>query len=869
VIGGGPAGMAAALAAAEAGAQVTLVDEQPSLGGQIYKQPPSGFEPMGQARQGARHRRGGRMIAATARSEIEVLKDTTAWAIWGREAFLCRNDCEVRRILATVIIIASGAYDRPVAFPGWTLPGVMTAGGAQSLVKGSSVAPGRRILMAGSGPLSLLFAAELKHRGANVIMLTEACRRPSLAAILSLSRAGLGNLPSLAEGLKYLSALRMQRVAVRWSTMVCRAEGSSRVERAVVMRVDADWRPVPATEEALDVDTICLGYGLCPSNELTRLCGCAHDYDEQRGGWVARRDAWMRSSVPGILVAGDCAGISGVATAIQEGCVAGLAAALDTGHLTPERAFALARSARAELRRQREFRAALDALYRVGSGVYDLADDSTVICRCEEVTRGEIRDALGRFPADTQGVRTCTRAGMGLCQGRMCGHQVAAEVARFSRVPIGSVAPYSVRPPVKPLPVAAVAAEMPEHRRPIIELQPGRGTEGTPSPPSPRARPAEADVAIIGGGLLGCALAFKLAKAGVDAILLERGELNREASGTNGGSLHIQLLRPPSLDESWLEKFRPLVRLHADSATAWQRLEAEAGIRAGVRMHGGLLIAETPDQVRMLRKKVAIERAEGLETTLISGAEARGMCPVLSEAVIAADYCADDGVANALLVAPALADRATEYGARIAPQHEVLAITVLGARDFLLHTARGQVHARRVVVAAGGWTGRVAKMVGVTLPIGPDILSMSVTEAQRAELDFLIQHAGRRLTLKQTESGTYIIGGGWPGEYVRSENRKVPSPESIAGNVWVAASIIPRIARLRVIRTWAGLGANTPDWAPIVGECPQVPGFHVLFAGLGFTLGLTCAQLVADLLTQPNGADRGALTAFAPGRHAG
>lgn len=387
--------------------------------------------------------------------------------------------------------------------------------------------------------------------------------------------------------------------------------------------------------------------------------------------------------------------------------------------------------------------------------------------------------------------------------------------------------------------------------------------------PAPQARLAEADVAIIGGGLLGCALAFKLGQAGVDAVLLDRGELNREASGTNAGSLHIQLLRPPDMDEAWLENFRPLVRLHAESGKAWRRLEAEAGISVGVRMHGGLLVAETSDQLRMLQKKVAIERAEGLETTLIDGAEARAMCPLLSDSVIAADYCADDGIANSLLVAPALAHRAAERGVRVAPHHEVLAIEVLGARDFLLQTTNGHMHARRVVVAAGPWTGRVAKMVGVNLPIGPNILGMHVTEAQPLELDLLIQHAGHRLTLKQTSSGTYIIGGGWPGKYVPSENRKVTSFDSLAGNMWVATSVVPRLARLRVIRTWAGLGSNTPDWRPIIGECPQVPGFHVLFAGLGFTLGLTCAQLMADLLTQSYASSSSALSAFAPSRHAG
>jgi len=471
VVGGGPAGMAAALAAAQAGAHVILVDERPALGGQVYKQSSPAFNVAHAAGRGGHHRRAEQLIAAVADSAVVTLTDTVVWAIWGREAFVCRQDREVRRILAGAIVIAPGAYDRPVPFPGWTLPGVITAGGAHSLVKVFRVAPGRRILMAGSGPLSLSFAAELKHHGANVIMLTEACRRPTAASVLRLLCASPGNTSSLAEGLKYLWSLRRQRVPVRWSTMISRAEGDGKVERAVITRVDQDWRPLPGSEDVVDVDAICLGYGLFPSNELTRLCGCAHHYDEQRGGMIAWHDDWMRSSVPGILVAGDGAGVSGVATAIEQGRVAGLAAAVDTGHLTVSQAHALAQRARARLRRQGRFRGALDRMYRVGPGVYDLATDRTIVCRCEDVTLGDIKAALGRFPTDPQGVKDSTRAGMGLCQGRMCGRQVAAEIARITGVSIGNVDLASVRPPVKPIPIAAVAAEMPERRRPIVELK--------------------------------------------------------------------------------------------------------------------------------------------------------------------------------------------------------------------------------------------------------------------------------------------------------------------------------------------------------------------------------------------------------------
>jgi len=361
----------------------------------------------------------------------------------------------------------------------------------------------------------------------------------------------------------------------------------------------------------------------------------------------------------------------------------------------------------------------------------------------------------------------------------------------------------------------------------------------------------DTDVVVIGGGLLGCAASSYLARSGVEVVLLERSELNREASGTNAGSLHIQLLRPPRPEMEWLDSYRPMVQMHINAARAWRGLEDDIHASVGVRMRGGLLLAETEEQVRVLEKKVAVEQDSGMDTHLVDGDEARVLCPLLSDAVIAADYCPDDGIANSLLVAPALAQSAADNGARVRVQHEVQAIQTLDAGGFLVSTSKGSVRAKRVVNAAGGWAGKVAQMVGVQLPISPDVLQMSVTEAQPSELDLLIQHIGRRLTLKQAASGTYIIGGGWGGGIEAASGLKFPEFDSIAGNMWAAVTVIPRLARVRVTRSWAGMGANTPDWRPIVGECDGVPGFFTLFAGLGFTLGLVCAQQLVDRMTSP------------------
>jgi len=470
VIGGGPAGMASALTAARHGVAVTLVDERPTLGGQIYKQFGDGFVVADARALGRHYEEGSRLISAVQRSRVHVLTGATVWGIWGNDAYVHRDDAPPECIRTRCIIIAAGAYDRPVPFPGWTLPGVITAGGAQALAKVQRVAPGRRILMAGSGPLALSFAAELAHAGANVVMLAEAAPRPSVASLLRMARAYPGNATPLGDGVRYFSMLRTHHVTVRWSTMIRRAEGTTGVERAVIGRVDADWRPITGTEQVLDVDTVCVGYGLFPSNELARLCGCAHSYDEERGGLTAVRDEWMRSSVPGILVAGDGAGVSGSAVAIEEGRLAGIAAAMDTGHLATGDADVAASRPRTSLRRTARLRRALSRMYPVGAGIYDLAAGTTIICRCEEVSLDEISGALKSGVTDTQGVKSRTRAGMGLCQGRMCGRQVAAEVSRVTARSIADVPAFSSRPPVKPVPIATLAAERPERERPTVAV---------------------------------------------------------------------------------------------------------------------------------------------------------------------------------------------------------------------------------------------------------------------------------------------------------------------------------------------------------------------------------------------------------------
>ena len=455
VIGAGPAGLAAAATAAGHGLRTLVLDERPAPGGQVYKQPGPGFRILDPARIGRDYLRGTELARRARESGAELRAGTEVVALRGTDAVVVESGTSYP-VNARRLLIAAGAHDRPVAFPGWTLPGVVTAGGAQALVKASRVVPGNRVAFAGSGPLALAFPAQLRHYGVNVVLVLESGPAPGPAALAGIARAAAGNGELLRDAAGYRWQLARYRVPLRYRRIIVAAEGDGRVEEIVHAAVDAAWRVVPGTQQRVAVDTICLGYGFVPADELLRLAGCAFGYDEDLGGTIVQRDDWTRTSVPGVLAAGDVAGVRGALSAADQGCLAGLRAAADLGALTETQAEQLARPVRARLARKERFRAALAPLYAVGPGIYELAAPATVICRCEEVTRAEL-DAAIASTGDVNVIKSYTRAGMGLCQGRNCRRQVAALVAASTGMSIADVPLPTPRPPARPVALAALA----------------------------------------------------------------------------------------------------------------------------------------------------------------------------------------------------------------------------------------------------------------------------------------------------------------------------------------------------------------------------------------------------------------------------
>jgi glycine/D-amino acid oxidase-like deaminating enzyme len=279
----------------------------------------------------------------------------------------------------------------------------------------------------------------------------------------------------------------------------------------------------------------------------------------------------------------------------------------------------------------------------------------------------------------------------------------------------------------------------------------------------------------------------------------------------------------------------------------WRALSVELDVELDVALNGGLLVAASEGEMRDVERKAQFERKEGLEIQIWGRAEFHERAPYLSERMVGGAFCPGEGKANPLAAAPAFAAAARRHGAAILRGAEVKAI-VAEARGFRLETTHGPMQARRVVNAAGSEAGRIAAMIGLKLAVDAHPIQVSVTEPVAPLMPHLVYSAGEKLTLKQTPAGTILIGGGWPAR-LDARGRPVADPVTLRQNLAVALDVVPALAPIRVVRSWAAIVNGTADWLPILGESPGTPGFFVnFFPWMGFTGGPIAARIVASLV---------------------
>ncbi|MFO1160748.1 MAG: FAD-dependent oxidoreductase [Reyranellaceae bacterium] len=820
VVGAGPAGLSAARSLALAGAKVVVLDERLHEGGQFFKPLAPSHEALAETLD-RQFREGAVLQRSTALAGATIVNEATVWAAFSAHEVAAVVGGRARLYRPKRLVLATGAYEQIRPVPGWTLPGVMTVGGLQTLARSYRVAPGSRIVIAGNGPLCLQTAAELLDGGANVVAVLEAAPRPGPTRWRALMAAAAADLPLMVEGVSL--ARRLGRL-MRWGHRVSRLLGEERV------------RAVEAGGFTIEADIVALNDGFASSSELARALGCAHRFVARGSGSMETlTDADGRTSVADVFAVGDGARFGGAHAAQAQGVLAAVAIARDLG-------LPVARTsdARRLVQRAGRFQAALWRLFEAPPFDPAAIDDAAIVCRCEEVTAGELRHLIAAGHGSPASLKRASRVGMGRCQGRYC----AATVARLSGNDVGEFGLFAPRPPAKPVPIRALTIEQPEWSGHVDFVPPdmARPREAGPLPVE------TVDTLVIGGGVVGSCVAYWLAREGIEAMVVERDEPNLQASGANAGSLHVQML---SFDfgtnaPAGGNRAADTLPLGPASVALWQEIERDAGQDLEIKVAGGLMIGETAQDVEFLKAKIALEKSRGIEAELIGPNELRALEPAIGDVAIAAEWCPGEGKINPLRGTYATIARAKALGARFRHGSNVQAIAREGT-GWRVTTSRGELRCRRIVNASGPWAAEIGRLVGLDLPVRGAPLQMIATEPMAPTLTRLVAHAARHLTLKQMGSGAFLVGGGWTAGLDESQRLSRALRHSVEGNLWVAARVVPALAELHAVRIWAGMNVNI-DRAPILGEAPRLPGFYNCVSSNGYTLAPVLGRLTAEML---------------------
>lgn len=448
VIGAGPAGLAASAAAAKAGLEVVLIDDQPAIGGQIYR----GIGRADTERErvlGADYTSGKHLTEKLARMSVRHLDGASVWQITKEPTLYYTREGKGAELNAKHLIIATGAIERPMPFPGWTRPSVMSAGAGQTLLKSSALVPSGRLVLAGSGPLLLLLAAQYLRAGVKIDALVETTPGSNFRRALPHLPAALGNAGLLGKGVKLLQEIREHGVRHFKGASTLVARGHDAINEFSFRSKDRD--------HVLPSDLLLIHQGVVPNVQITRALGLPHDWHARQRCWHPRLGPFGRTEIDTISMAGDGGGIGGAPVAEHQGRLAGLDAAHRIGAIGQHEFERACTPVRRNLKRATRARPFVDALYAPANEFLSPSDE-TIVCRCEEVTAGNVRDYVRMGCLGPNQTKAFGRPGMGPCQGRFCGLTVSEIIADTRGLPVSDIGYYRIRFPVKPVTLGELAA---------------------------------------------------------------------------------------------------------------------------------------------------------------------------------------------------------------------------------------------------------------------------------------------------------------------------------------------------------------------------------------------------------------------------
>ena len=462
VIGAGPSGVSSAINCAKKGLKVLIVDSNSSTGGQIYRAPPETYKSNSQKKLEENEIQK-KLSIEVKKFKIETAYDHTVWQVSPGFKVNAFNDTSTIQWQTKSLIIATGTYEKIIPFEGWTIPGVIGLAACTVMLKAHHFIPSKKIILAGNGPLLMLVAYYIIQFGGKVDAIVDTSSKLDwISSTLSL----ITNPKNFKDGIKWIFKIFLNRVPIY---------SKSSIEKAI--EVDDGIKVTiknlkTGKKKNIVSETIAVGHGLIPSTDITRLLRAKHIYNEQKGGWIAKVDRFLRSSVKGVYLAGDGAGVSGALAASDKGLLASSALLYDEKIISEKEFNQYTHKIQKKLDKYEIFAKAISKLNSIPKKLIENIDNGTIICRCEDVTKNEILKAVDQGAKDINQIKSWTRFGMGPCQGRTCQYAVAKIVAEYLNSEIKDLGYLTGRSPIRPVPLDRVLGDFDYEKITKIEAAP-------------------------------------------------------------------------------------------------------------------------------------------------------------------------------------------------------------------------------------------------------------------------------------------------------------------------------------------------------------------------------------------------------------
>jgi len=453
IVGGGFSGILAANILAEHALNVLVVDENNNLGGQFLRHHPNQSD-ITEAHSRLK-RLGLQNIKALNEKRIRIMTRTEVLGITSeRELLICEAGKRLYSVRPDAVLLATGAREKFVPFEGWTLPGIISTGATQILLKGSRVLPSKEIIIGGAGIFPYAVASEILMGNGRVRAILD---QNHLSEKIAIAGGLLLEKSKIGDGIRTMAKLILSQTPVKFGVRITEASGQKSLEEVLVVKIDHNGRTLPGSETVYPCECLAVGYGFVANIELAQLAGCRLEYDESKGGWMVWVTEDLETSASGIFAAGEITGIAGATKSITEGKLAALAILLKLEKINNDTFIAQSTQLKKMRKQHLRFGKRFNAQHKIPIEIIRSIPDETIVCRCEDITMGEIKTAVRNGCATPDAVKKAVRTGMGICQGRTCAPIIYEAITAYKGKPVEQVNPLSVRVPLKAVSLKALA----------------------------------------------------------------------------------------------------------------------------------------------------------------------------------------------------------------------------------------------------------------------------------------------------------------------------------------------------------------------------------------------------------------------------